>query len=91
MLRWRFEHEDESDERTLMSLNRFEDLTGIQCEHAVSSAIEDWCDDEPGAWNDADLLKVVVLHPPNMAGLYHVSVARLCTATAYRKEHAENE
>lgn len=89
MLRWKFEGEDAQDERTVMSINRFEDLSGIQCENAVSAAVEDWADREPGSWEDADLLKVIVLHPKNMAGLYHVSVVRQFTATSYRKELAE--
>lgn len=91
-MRWHFEHEDERDARTVLSVNGakgWTELVGPQREYAIADAIESWCDDEPGAWNDSDMLKVVVLSPPNMAGLYHVSVQRTCSAVAYWQRDAE--
>lgn len=86
---WRFGFEDDSDARTVMSLNggkAWTELKGSQCEYAVSDAVESWAEDEPGGWDDGDLMTVVVLSPPNLAGTYHVSLARSCSAVAYRKE-----
>lgn len=91
-MRWRFEHEDDSDARTVVSLGGakgWEELRGPQCEYAVADAIENWCDAEPGAWDDGDMLHVIVLSPPNVAGRYHVSVQISCSAVAYHKYEAE--
>jgi hypothetical protein len=91
-MRWRFEHEDDGDARTVLSVNGakgWADLSGPQCEYAVADAIESWCDDEPGAWSSGDMLKVVVLAPPNVAGVYHVSVQIRCSAVAYHQHPAE--
>ena len=90
-MRWRFEREDDSDARTVLSLNGakgWDELRGPQREYAVADAVENWCDDEPGGWSNGDMLKVVVLSPPNMAGLYHVSVQTTCSAVAYN-QHTE--
>ena len=84
---WRFEHEDDSDARTVISLNgakAWDELRGRQCEYAVADAIEGWAEEEQGGWSDGDLVKVVVLRPKNMAGTYQVSLAVSCSAVAYR-------
>ena len=91
-MRWRFEHEDDSDARTVMHLNGakgWTELRGPQLEYAVADCVESWCDAESGSWSDGDLLKVVVLSPKNLAGLYHVSVQRTCSAVAYHQHDAE--
>lgn len=83
---WRFEDEDDSDARIVLSINggkTWDELRGHQLEYAVADAVATWAEDEPGAWDDGDLKAVVVLSPKNMAGLYHVSLARTCSAVAY--------
>ena len=82
---WRFEHEDDEDNRFVIHPTRDMERLKAQRNYTVTDLIEGWADNEPGAWEDADLLKIVVLHPPELAGLYHASMAKVARAFVYDK------
>ena len=82
---WRFAHEDEQDNRYVIRATH--DIERL-CAHrtaTVGALVEGWADNEMGAWDDADLLKVIVLHPPKLAGTYHCSMRKVSSAFVYDK------
>ena len=84
---WRFAHEDEEDNRTVISRNRKFNSVGRDHAHILlSEVIEDWADNEPGGWDhQGDNLEVIVLAPANMAGLWKVRVRAAACALAERQ------
>lgn len=86
---WRFEHEDDEDNRfCIRRLSDMPRLTAHRC-NTVTDLIEDWADNEPGGWEDGDLLKVVVIWPTQLAGAYQCSMARRASAVVYDKTAEE--
>jgi len=82
---WRLAHEDEQDNRhAIRPMHELSILMRNRCA-TVTDLIEEWADNEMGMWDDADLLKILVLHPPELAGTYHASMAKVARAYVYDK------
>ena len=82
---WRFEHEDEADNRYVIRATQDIERLSAHRTDTVTALVEGWADDEMGAWDDAGLLKVIVVHPPKLAGVYHASMAKVSRAFVYDK------
>ena len=87
---WRFAHEDEQDNRIVISRHRnFATATGRGVTILLEEILEDWADNERGAWEPDSMLDVVVLAPPNMAGRYQCAASLRAVVVCYERDVGE--
>lgn len=90
---WRFEHESDADARTVIGSNHpFASAGAAKARSLLQEVIEDWADNERGAWDaDGETFNVVVLAPKNMAGKWKVHIHAAPCVIADREGQREAE